>query len=902
MNRLQQVIRRGNIVAIVRGTLAADRLVGTADADQIYGYDGNDRLSGEAGNDYLVGGAGADIMAGGQGDDVYEVDSTGDYVVEAPGEGIDRVRASVNHTLRENIEILVLTGGANINGSGNALDNTIVGNAGNNILNGGAGADIMIGGAGDDVYEVDSAGDRAIEAAGEGIDRVRASVTHALGANVENLILLGTADINGFGNALANIIAGNAGSNVLNGGAGDDTLIGGAGDDVYDVDSARDQVLEAVGQGHDRVRTTVSHALKANVEDLSLHGVGDINGFGNALANSIIGNAGNNVLNGGAGDDVLAGRAGDDVYDVDSYGDRVIEASNEGHDRVRTSLSEYTLSANVEDLSFTSAAFPIYGVGNALDNMIIGNGNRDSLWGGGGNDVLYGKDGNDLLIGEAGDDILIGGAGDDEYNVDSTSDRVQELAGEGTDLVRASISYTLAANVEKLVLEGWASINGFGNSSNNTITGNARANVLNGMAGNDVLIGGAGNDVYDVDTIDDVAVEEENGGYDRIRSSANDYILGSNVEELNLVGTAVRGTGNELANTLIGSAANNELFGEDGNDLLSGGDGNDYLSGGAGIDILRGGAGNDSLDAGSAALAGEIYDGGAGIDTLSFFAAGEVVDLSRSSIVGIERIDAAGKRLSISSAQLNSIDELSADAITIVGGGNTDLAGLTSLSVGSIALGNDSNTLNGGAHNLYYVAGGSGVDRITGWGVLSGNGGDDILTAAGRDTNLLGGDGNDVLNAGETGVMLEGGNGSDHLYGGAASLTLSGGAGDDFLYSGNGGAWLVGGDGNDWVEANAGYNTMLGGAGQDKFAFTVVGGSYYLEDFSVSDDKLVFKGLVQGNFSYIGTASFSAAGHGEARFDVGGIALYVDVDGDGRSDLAISMPDTNLSSANFIIL
>ncbi len=140
---------------VFSGTAAADRIVGSADADQIYGLDGNDTLYGGNGNDWLIGGLGADILVGGLGDDSYDVDSAGDQVVERAGEGIDRVRASISHQLAANVEILTLTGTADINGFGNALDNTIVGNAGNNVLNGGAGNDAMAGGAGNDIYDVD---------------------------------------------------------------------------------------------------------------------------------------------------------------------------------------------------------------------------------------------------------------------------------------------------------------------------------------------------------------------------------------------------------------------------------------------------------------------------------------------------------------------------------------------------------------------------------------------------------------------------------------------------------------------------------------------------------------------------------------------------------------------------
>ena len=111
-------------------------------------------------------------MAGGLGDDTYVVDNTGDVVTEAAGGGTDTVQSSVTHTLGAELENLVLTGAAAINGTGNALNNRSPATRAANILNGGAGADTMAGGLGNDTYVVDNAGDVVTEAAGGGTDTV----------------------------------------------------------------------------------------------------------------------------------------------------------------------------------------------------------------------------------------------------------------------------------------------------------------------------------------------------------------------------------------------------------------------------------------------------------------------------------------------------------------------------------------------------------------------------------------------------------------------------------------------------------------------------------------------------------------------------------------------------------
>ncbi len=380
-------------------------LDGGAGNDTISGGSGNDTLVGGTGNDSLDGGSGSDAMTGGAGDDTYIVNSTSDTVTEVENEGADAVRSSVTYTLAANVENLTLTGSGNINATGNALDNVLIGNSGNNTLNGGAGEDTMIGGAGNDTYVVDSLGDTVTEQSGEGTDTVQSTVSWTLGVNVENLTLTGTDGINATGNELSNTLTGNNDANVLDGGAGDDTMRGGRGNDTYIVDSAGDTVTENSNQGTDTVLSGVSFSLGSNVENLTLTGTGDINATGNTLANILIGNAGANVLDGGSGNDTMSGGDGDDSYVVNAAGDTVIEAANEGTDTVQSSVT-YTLGNNVENLTLTGNS-SINGTGNDLDNTLTGNTRNNVLTGGAGNDTLAGGLGTDTLSGGAGDDTFV---------------------------------------------------------------------------------------------------------------------------------------------------------------------------------------------------------------------------------------------------------------------------------------------------------------------------------------------------------------------------------------------------------------------------------------------------------------------------------------------------------------
>ncbi|MBD2040189.1 calcium-binding protein [Microcoleus sp. FACHB-672] len=350
-------------------------------------------------------------------------------------------------------------------------NDSIYGLAGNDTINGGVGVDTMVGGIGNDFYYADSTSDVVIEGVGAGTDRIYANTNYTLGTNVENLYLQGSAYY-GYGNALNNLIVGNAQNNYLWGAAGVDTMAGGLGSDRYDVNDASDVIIEGVDAGTDIVYSySTSYTLGANVENLQLQG-GANDGIGNELNNSIVGNAANNIISGLDGSDTMAGGLGNDTYHAESPGDVVIEGVNAGTDLVYA-YTNYTLSANVENLFLNSGAND--GYGNALNNYIMGNA------------------GSNIISGGAGVDTMVGGIGNDIYYIDSTSDVIIEGVSAGTDSVYASASYSLGANVENLYLQGSAYY-GYGNALNNSIAGNIGNNHLWGGAGNDTITGGVGND------------------------------------------------------------------------------------------------------------------------------------------------------------------------------------------------------------------------------------------------------------------------------------------------------------------------------------------------------------------------------------------------------------------------
>ncbi|ESQ90085.1 hypothetical protein ABAC460_09970 [Asticcacaulis sp. AC460] len=473
-------------------------------ANAVTGNDGANHLNGGDGDDTLTGGAGSDSLAGGGGNDSYVVE-TGDVVTELAGEGTDTVVSAVTWTLADEVEILTLTGAADIDGSGNTGNNLLTGNTGANRLDGGAGndsltalgghdwleggsgADSMVGGLGDDTYVVDDAGDVVSELSSQGSDTVRSSITFSLiGKQVETLVLTGVAAINATGNSFNNLVTGNDAGNVLNGSTGSDTLAGmggndsliggvgadslagGLGDDTYVVDDIADATFEADGEGTDLIQTALGWTLSDQIENLTLTGSAAVNATGNGLGNVLTGNSGANRLDGGAGADSLAGGGGNDTYVVDTAGDVITETSGAGTDLVETALS-HTLAANVENLTLTGGA-AIDGTGNGLNNVLTGNG---------------------------GNNVLTGGAGNDTYYVQNTGDNVVELGSGGTDVIYSTVTYSLNARyAETIILTGSANTNATGNSLANTLTGNDGVNTLNGKGGADILTGGLGADIF----------------------------------------------------------------------------------------------------------------------------------------------------------------------------------------------------------------------------------------------------------------------------------------------------------------------------------------------------------------------------------------------------------------------
>ncbi|WP_167853584.1 calcium-binding protein [Roseovarius aestuariivivens] len=452
-----------------------DELIASTGADTIKGYAGNDTINGGQGNDVIRGGPGTDtaVIASPLSDATVEILSNGFSIRST--DGLDRFynverfqfsdRILTADQLRDLIpnEIFGTSGPDSL--AGTTGDDSMLGYAGDDTLDGGLGEDTLIGGPGSDTYFINGSEDTILEAAGDtGYDRVFTTSSFDMqSVFVEAIKSLSDTDVKIDGNNLNNFIIGSNlgddtligrdGSDTLNGGGGDDILQGhagadilngGPGSDTYYVDSGLDEVVEGSRWvGHDLVYSSVDFRMgRSHIEDLYLTGNAVI-GAGNGLRNEIRGNAQDNVLDGGKNNDTLMGGAGDDIYLVRAPGDTVIEAAGRGIADTVKAYRSYALTDNVERLYMqtvhTKDGDPAIfnGIGNELDNTIVGTPFEN---------FIIGREGRDTLKGQRGADTFVFDRAIGPDNVDRIIDFNVNEANEGDILLmRSTIFPGLAA-------------------------------------------------------------------------------------------------------------------------------------------------------------------------------------------------------------------------------------------------------------------------------------------------------------------------------------------------------------------------------------------------------------------------------------------------------------------------
>ena len=866
---------------IVSGTSGNDALNGTEGDEIFYGNAGNDSIyGGNGGWDTFDGGTGNDSMVGGADCDTYFVlgndvifDSGGtDTVKFAPGITADSLEFGLSGIMYDNG--IVITN----KNTGERL----------RLQNWFAGAEFKI-----EHFKFDNDTELTAQDINDRAIAVGLVVAGASGETVWGPDYLGAHIYGNNGNDIlyaglyADTIDGGAGNDQICSGYGSDTILWGRGsgqDMILDYGGTQDRIV----LGSDILPSDIQLARSGDNMTLSIVGSTDsltinnwglceemieqiefadgtiwdeacikqrllvstdgndaINGFssndsikGGMGADTLTGGSGDDTLDGGAGIDSLSGDMGDDTYIVDA-GDSVYENYNAGNDTVRSYIN-FTLSANVENLTLMGTN-ALLGTGNVLDNVMTGNGAGSTL---------------------------AAGLGNDTYVISSTNDVIMENAGEGTDIVKSTIAYTLGNNLEYLYLIGADAIGATGNGSDNYMFGGLGNNTINGAAGNDIVLGGAGDDQVN------------------------------------------------------GDAGNDYLYGGSGNDTVNGGDGNDQLFGGSGVNVLMGGTGNDTLEGGRggwyATWDGEpVSSLNTGANTMMGGVGDDAYNILGSDDVVVENASEGDFDIAYSYIHsytlTDNVEDLKLYADAAFNGdgnfGNNWIAGNANANILNGGGGNDElygwegeDTLDGGAGDDT-IAGGSGNWKVS-HGVLtwewynSANGNDTYLFNRGgghdeiydrdsmtgnQDKILLGNDiqTSDVVLRRETITMmddvadhlvltingtsdsvtvknwfdesnewkveqivfadgtvwdesiirqkvLQPTTGDDYLVGYSSNEVLTGLAGSDTIYAMAGddnitgdadNDYLYGGEGNDTIDGGTGNDVLEGDAGDDRYIF-----------------------------------------------------------------------------------
>jgi Ca2+-binding RTX toxin-like protein len=822
----------------IKGSSAANIILGGAGADTIDGGGGADIISAGAGNDTVAYRGTETSIDGGSGSNTLVLKTSGgltrvDLSVAAGDD--ETIGDAVAVTGFQNVDASILSSSQGIVVTGSTSANTISTGAGADTVHGGGGADVIATAGGDDIVDywgselsIDGgagANTLVLKAATQvDLSQTDQTITDAVAvagfSNIDASALL--ANVRLTGDANANVITAGAGADIIDGGGGADRIAAGAGDDL--VTLRGQEVSVDGGAGSDTLVLAATSGV--TTVNLSLTGGADqttgdapiVTGFenidasalstsltitGSAQANVIVGGSAAEVIHGGGGADTITAGAGDDLVDAWGTEDSIdggagantlvlrasstIDLSNVA-DQSSGDLARIINFQNVDAsglTSFQSASI----TGSSDANVITGGAGADTIDGDGGADTIAGGAGADTIVYHGAEVSIDGGAGSDTLVLD-------------TGAIVTAVDFSVAAGADQtsgdaVTVTRFENLDATRLGAALSVTGSSGANVIATGAGDDVIVGGGGADVISA-----------GGGADSITYFGAETSIdgGSGIDTLVLRAAANVGLANtdqttgDLTNTTnfenVDASALTvgvSIAGSAGVNVLKGGAGADAIDGGGGADVIDAGAGDDSV-----AYRGEevSIDGGAGANTL-LLKAGVVVDLGAT-------------------------DQTLGDNTNVARFQNVDASALTAAQTANITGSSVANVITGGA-GADVIDGAGGADSI------AAGAGDDVVSYHGAEVSIDGGGGSNTLVmrafGGVTRVDLTVAPGADQttgdgvvvanfqnvdasIFASTQNLTVIGSASQNVITTGAGADVIRGGGGADTIVAGAGDDTV----------------------------------------------------------------------------------------------
>lgn len=688
---------------------AIEGVRGGALADVLRGTTGANLLDGAGGDDTLYASAGADTLIGGDGWDRLDLTGLGGDLVAYGG--------AVGATQFSGFESFV-TGAGNDMIYGQPGKADYITNAGNDAVTlSGNGQKTLLSGAGDDTVSVFGADGVAL-AMGDGSDVLSFVISSGafetitmteVGGGTLSGVISGT--VSGLevvsSEAMRLAYSGHDGQDVVHASSGSDTLLGNGGDDRLYGGNGNDLIYGDGDWG-------VQGGSAAYGSDLVQAGGGN---------DTIIASNGADSHSGGIGIDVLTY-----AQLFDDYGNGEYSIALNADNTVTKIFRDWYGDAYTETDTIVSGAGDEIEVivGTALGDTLSGNAQARILDGGAGADLylITAANGGDTIRGMSnGADVLRVGVG-----ASATAILAGDWVADGSSFNNGVLTIdTMGFDVSLQALGGsaGATLRNDSTTDGSTMTGTAFADRFESHSALDVMTGGAGDDTYVVLGSGPIPLifEDAGGGTDTLITATDGVYLGSTLENVTLVGTAVTVRGNPYANRITGNDMANVLYGGGGADTLQGGLGSDtyYYTG------------SETLIEG--AYRPRYYD----MDL------GWVTDPDRDRVMS-----------SVSFALTDSgFEDLTLQGSAKAGTGNLQANAITGTIAANLLKGLEGNdTLTGWAGNDTLL-GGVGADR------LRGDAGADTLRGEGGNDSLIGGDGADRLEGGAGRNLLTGGRGAD---------------------------------------------------------------------------------------------------------------------------------------------